>query len=322
MARDGGRALNTLRESAEQYLQLRRALGFKLCGVARRLQRFVTFAEREGADHITTDLALRWAQQPAGAQPATWASRLRVVRRFAAWLRASDPRTQVPAAGLLPGRYRRQRPYIYADAEVERLVDAAGRVPSAAGLKGLTLSTAFGLLAVTGLRVSEAIALDRGDVDLREGVLRLQRTKFGKSRLVAVHESTRRALAAYAGRRDRVVSRPAAAAFFLSERGGRVTGKVARYNFAKASREVGLRAATAGGRHGRGPRLHDLRHRFAVRTLLGWYRAGVDVEREMPKLTTYLGHVHVNVTYWYVEAVPELLELAARRLDRPKEPRP
>jgi integrase len=314
--------MSTLREASEQYLQLRRKLGYQLRGVARLLRSFVTYAEREGAAHVTTDLALRWAQQPAGAQPATWASRPRVVRRFAVWLSASDPHTQVPAAGLLPWRYRRKRPYIYSDAEIEGLVGAAGRIPSAAGLKGRTFATVFGLLAVTGMRASEALALDREDVDLEEGVLRVRRTKFGKSRLVAVHDSTRQALADYANQRDRVVHRPATPAFFLSERGGRVTESAARNNFAKVSREVGLRAATTNGRRGHGPRLHDLRHRFAVRTLLGWYRAGIDVEREMPKLTTYLGHVHVNVTYWYVEAVPELLELAARRLECPKEPKP
>jgi integrase len=314
--------MSKLREAVEEYLQLRGELGYKLQGVVRLLRSFVTFAEREGAAHVTTDLALRWAQQPLGVQPATCAWRLRVVRRFAVWLSASDRHTQVPPTGLLPGQYRRKRPYIYSDAEIERLVEAASRLPSTAGLKGRTFSTVFGLLAVTGLRISEAIALDREDVDLQQGILRIRRTKFGKSRLVMVHESTRQVLANYASHRDRVVRRPATSAFFLSERGDRVTGAATRYNFAKVSRQVGLRAATTNCRHGRGPRLHDMRHRFAVRTLLEWYRAGIDVEREMPKLTTYLGHVHVNVTYWYIEAVPELLELAARRLESPKELKP
>jgi integrase/recombinase XerD len=311
--------MNKLREAVEQYLQLRGALGYKLEGVVRLLRSFVTFAEREGAAHVTTDLALRWAQQPLGVQPATWAWRLSVLRRFAVWLSASDQHTQVPPTGLLPGHYRRKRPYIYSDAEIETLVDAASRLPSTEGLKGHTFSTVFGLLAVTGLRVSEALALDRKDVDLQQGILRIRRTKFGKSRLVMVHETTRQVLANYADRRDRVVRRPATSAFFLSEQGDRVKGGAARYNFAKVSRHLGMRTATTNCRHGHGPRLHDMRHRFAVRTLLGWYRAGIDVEREMPKLTTYLGHVHVHVTYWYIEAVPELLELAARRLESPVE---
>jgi len=314
--------MSKLRQAAGEYLQLRRQLGYQLRGVDRVLQAFVAFADREGFSHVTVDLALRWAQQPSGVQPATWAWRLRVVRRFAVWLSASDRRTEVPPAGLLPCRYRRRRPYIYSDAEIDDLVRAADRLPSAAGLKGRTYAAIFGLLAVTGMRVSEVLALDREDVDLDEGVLRIRRAKFGKSRLVAVHESTRQALADYARERDRVVNQPAAVAFFLSEGGSRVTGWATRYNFAKVSRAVGLRAAAEGRRHGRGPRLHDMRHRFAVCVLLNWYRAGVDVEREVPKLATYLGHVHVNETYWYLEAVPELLELATRRLESVKEVKP
>jgi integrase len=314
--------MSTLREDSEQYLRLRRELGYKLREPAGLLRNFVTFAEREGADHVSTDLALRWAQQPPGAQPATWAGRLSVVRRFAVWLSAKDRRTEVPPAGLLPCRYRRKRPYLYSDKEIENIVRAAGLLPSAAGLKGRTFATIFGLLAVTGLRVSEALALDRQDVDLEEGVLRIRRTKFGKSRLVAIHESTREALADYARQRDRVVHRGATEAFFLSERGRRVTEWATRYNFAKVSRQLGLRAPTTNCRHGRGPRLHDMRHRFAACTLLNWYRDGIDVEREIPKLATYLGHVHVNETYWYIEAVPELLELAARRLESQKETTP
>jgi integrase/recombinase XerD len=314
--------MSDLREAAERYLQLRRNLGCKLVEPGRLLQNFLAFAEREEASHVTTDLALRWAQQPSSVQPATRARRLSVVRRFAAWLSASDRRTEVPPAGLLPGRYVRKRPYIYSDAEIRDLIRTAGQLASASGLKGRTYAMIFGLLAVTGMRVSEVLALDREDVELDEGILRIRRTKFGKSRLVAVDDSTRQVLADYARERDRVVRRPSAAAFFVSEGGDRVTGWAARYNFAKVSREVGLRAPAGGRRHGRGPRLHDMRHRFAVCTLLRWYRSGIDVEREIPKLATYLGHVHVNETYWYLEAVPELLELAAGRLESPKEVEP
>jgi integrase/recombinase XerD len=311
--------MSQLRQGIEEYLQLRRNLGFLLRGPGRLLHSFAAFAEREKATHLTADLAIRWAQQPADAKPTTWAVRLQTVRRFAIWLSASDRRTEVPPAGLLPYRYERKRPYLYSDAEVANLVRTAGQLPSPAGLKGRTFATIFGLLAVSGMRISEALALDRQDVDLQEGILRIRRSKFGKSRLVAVHESTRQVLADYARERDRVVPRPAGAAFFLSERGSRVTEWASRYNFAKVSRQVGLRSATTDCRHGHGPRLHDMRHRFAACTLINWYRAGIDVEREIPKLATYLGHVHVNETYWYIEAVPELLELATLRLESKKE---
>ena len=306
--------MSNLQDRLDEYLTVRRSLGYELRAPARCLRKFVALADREGADYITTELALRWATLPTDAQPATWAARLGMVRRFAAWCKASDPRTEVPPKGLLPHRYRRTQPHIYGDAEIERVVSAARLLPSAKGLRAHSYATVFGLLSVTGMRVSEALALDRRDVDLGEGVLAVRRTKFGRSRFVPVHPTTCDALADYAERRDRTVPVCFAEAFFVSERGTRITDCSTRYNFAKVSRDVGLRKPAGGNRHGHGPRLHDMRHRFAVRTLLDWYRAGLDVEREIPKLATYLGHVHLNDTYWYLEAVPELLELATARL--------
>jgi integrase len=186
-------------------------------------------------------------------------------------------------------------------------------------MRALTYATLFGMLAAAGLRIQEALALDRNDVDLHAGILSVRRTKFGKSRFVPVHDSSRRALVRYAERRDVILPRPASKAFLLSERGTRVTQCSARYNFAVVSRGVGLRAATRDGRHGHGPRLHDMRHRLAARTLVRWYQQGRDVERELPKLATYLGHVHVADTYWYIEAVPELLRLATERATDPRQ---
>ena len=241
------------------------------------------------------------------------------MRRFARWLAATDPRTEVPPAGLLPARYRRCPPYLYRDEEVAALVEAAARLRSPRGLRGPTYATLFGLLAVTGLRVSEALALDRDDVDLGNGLLAVRRGKFGKARFVPVHPTTARALAHDAQGRDHALPPTASAAFFVSERGTRLTACSARYTFAVVSRAVGLRAPTRDGRHGRGPRLHDLRHRLAAATLVRWYREGRDVERELPRLSTYLGHAHVADTYWYIEAVPELLALAAERAAGPRE---
>lgn len=306
--------MSALREGLEEYLAIRRSLGFKLTTVARHLHTFVDYAEAENASYITTELALRWAQLPTRVQPATRAARLACVRRFAAWRSATDRRTQVPPEGLLPHRYRRKPPYIYSDDEIDRVVLTAGELASPKGLRARTYSTLFALLAVTGMRVSEAVNLDRNDVDLEAAVLTVRRTKFGKTRLVPVHPSTRDALRAYGQQRDQIVRGSLTAGFFVSERGTRITGWAARCTFAKVSREIGLRDPLEGQRHGHGPRLHDMRHRFAVRTLIDWYRAGLDVEREIPKLATYLGHVHVHDTYWYLEGVAELLALASERL--------
>jgi integrase len=308
--------MKPLRVALEEYLTLRRGLGPDLLGAGARLRRFVEFLEGEGASAVTTDLALRWATATAGVTEATWAQRLGDARRFAAWLSATDPHTEVPPRGLLPDRFRRRPPYIYRDEEVERVVREAALLPSPTGMRAQTSATLFGLLAATGLRLSEALALDREDVDLRAGVLAVRHAKFGKSRFVPLHDSAREALLRYAKLRDHVLPRPAGPAFLLSERGRRVTEWSARYNFAVVSRAVGLRPPTTGHKHGRGPRLHDMRHRLAARTLVRWYREGRDVERELPKLSTYLGHAHVADTYWYIEAVPELLQLAAERATR------
>jgi integrase/recombinase XerD len=303
--------MTLLRKAADDYLAVRRALGFKLRDHAGLLRDFTAFLKKEGAAHITTDLAVRWATQPVGVQPAHWARRLSIARRFAQSLSAADPRTEVPPQGLLPYRYRRKAPYIYRDAEIERLLQAAARIGSATGMRAATYSTLIGLLAVSGLRISEAIALDDEDVDFAEGVLRIRRTKFGKSRLVPLHPSTTRALRRYLRTRDRIHPRRSCSAFFVGERGRRLTHWTARWTFNKLCRETGLRRPA----DHRGPRLHDLRHRLAIKTLIAWYRRGLDVERHLPVLATYLGHGHINDTYWYVTAVPELLRWAARRLD-------
>ncbi len=308
--------MSSLPAALDEYLALRRSLGTELALPGLALRRFVEFLEREKASRITRELALRWALMPAGALPSTWAARLGHVRRFAGWLSTIDPRTEVPPLKLLPYRYCRRPPYVYSDAEVEKLVRAAAQLPSSRGLRGLSCATLFGLLAATGLRLSEAIALDDGDVDLAAGILSIRRTKFGKSRFIPIHESTRKALAHYVRRRDGILPSRPTDAFFISDCGTRLGQCAARYNFAKVSRQVGLRRSAGGYRHGKGPRLHDMRHRFAAKRLVEWYQAGFDVEREIPRLATYLGHVHVNETYWYIEAVPELLQLATNRLMR------
>ena len=301
-----------LEQALNDYLRIRHGLGFRLQQQGSALGNFVAFLRAQGAPFITTELALRWATQPAKVDPAQWAWRLARVRRFAIWYSATEPRTEIPPAGLLPHRRRRKPPHIYSDEEIERLLRHTQQLSSRKKLRWHTFTTLFGLLAATGMRVNEVLSLDQPDVDFDQGILRVQQTKFGKSRYVPVHPSTVEALKTYAEARGRLFPTPPTPAFFISERGSRITGQTARYTFAKLSQQLGLRAPAK--YHGRGPRLQDLRHRFAVRTLIYWYRTGLDVERELPKLATYLGHVHVNESYWYLEAVPELLQLATDRL--------
>ncbi len=308
--------MSELRTALEEYLALRRALGFKLISAGGLLHSFVQFADNEGASFITTELVQRWATQP-NCQPAQWANRLGMVRRFARYRSSADPRTEIPPEGLLPHRRCRKTPYVYRDDEIARLIQAARELSSPIGLRATTYSTLFGLLSVTGMRISEPITLDREDVDLTEGILTVRRTKFGKSRLVPVHSSTQEMLSRYASLRDRIFPRPKTPSFFVSERGVRLTHGSARWTFIKLSHQIGLR----GPDDHRGPRLHDLRHGFVIRTLLRLYRAGADVERHMPALATYIGHGHVADTYWYLSATPELLRLITARLDAGKQGR-
>ena len=301
-----------LAKAVKNYLSLRRGLGYKLKKDGNLLKQFVAFMKSERASYITTQLALRWAMQSTNAQPAHRAARLRAVRIFAKHHSASDPRTEVPPSDMLPHRARRRQPYIYGAQEIQQLVKKARQLSSTTGLRQWSHSTLLGLLAVTGMRISEALALDRADVDLRAGVLTIRQTKFGKTRLVPVHPTTRDVLQDYLRRRDRIFPAVKTPGFFLSEWGTRLEGSRVRRAFYELSHEIGLRRVS--DHHG--PRIHDMRHTFAVETVLRWYREGVDVEQRMPTLSTYLGHGHISDTYWYLSSVPELLHLAAKRLDR------
>jgi integrase len=307
--------MNRFRQAVENYLKMRRELGFQLRNHVCALRDFACFLQREGACYITTELALRWATQPSAAKAVWWASRLGMARGFALYWSGTDPRTEVPPLGLIPPRYQRRQPYIYAEEEVTQLIEAAQKLSSTTGLRCWTYSTLFGLLAVTGIRLSEALALNRDDIDWNQSVLSIHRTKYGKSRLVPIHESTVHALEQYTHHRDQIHSKPSTVSFFLSSRGTRPAPRTVHQTFFQLSHRIGLRSPS--DRHG--PHLHDLRHRFAVKTLLGWYRAGVDVERHMPLLSTYLGHTHVADTYWYLSAVPELLALASARREKHEE---
>jgi len=300
-----------LRKSLEDYLAIRSSLGFELRLAGAALHNFISFLEYARAPFITRDLALRWATQPKDVQPSQWANRLGMVRRFAQYRSAEDPRTEIPPQGLLPHRYHRKPPYIYSDDEITLLIEAAKQLSSTIGLRPYTYSTLFGLLAVTGMRMSEPIGLNREEVDLSRGVLTIRRGKFGKSRLIPIHSTTMNVLRHYACLRDQIFPKPKTSSFLVSDHGTRLTDCTVRWTFVKLSHRIGLRSPS----DRRGPRLHDLRHRFAIKTLLSWYRNSIDVEQHIPELATYLGHVHVADTYWYLQAIPELLRLAAMRME-------
>lgn len=304
--------MRSLREGAEDYLTLRRCLGFKLKRPARFVRSFVESLEKRGEKRITTQLALEWATQPQHLQPSEWAARLSGVRAFARYWSTIDTATEVPPEGLLPFRARRANPYLYSELEVQRLLEAARSMPAQFSLQPLTYHCLFGLLAVTGLRISEALNLESRDVNWTEGVLTIRTSKFGKSRLVPLHPTVRVVLADYASLRiQRFPDRPTAA-FFPSRTGARLDAGQVRRTFYRMSRQIGIRGALAS----RGPRLHDFRHRFAVETLLRWYRSGEDVRRRLPILSTYLGHAHVTDTYWYLSNTPELMAAAGDCLEK------
>lgn len=304
--------MNNLRKAVHDYLALRHSLGFKLTRHEAELPKFADFLAKRRARHLTTALALEWATQHAHHQPHTWASRLSRVRGLAHYLSAMDPVTEIPPLGLLPYRAPRAHPYFYSDEEIRRLLRAAKSLPSRHSLQPSTYHCFLGLLVVTGLRLSEALNLRIGDVDWSENILTIRDTKFGKTRLVPLHPSTRKVLAAYAKRRDRLFTTGAETHFFLNRNGNRLDKGQVHRTFYALSRRIGLRSPSAS----RGPRLHDFRHRFAIETLLRWYRKGKDPKRCLPILATYLGHAHVTDTYWYLTGTPKLLGAAGKRLEK------
>jgi integrase len=300
--------VTALRRALAAYLRTRRALGFKSKRDGELLPQFVAYLDERGASFVTTAAAVAWAAQPRDAAPAWWTQRLVVVRGFAKYLQTIEPRTEVPALDHLPHHRTRSAPYVYSTADVTALLSATDTLRSP--LRATTYKTLLGLVAVTGMRVGEVVALDERDVDRRRATLVIRKTKFDKSREVPLHGSTVEALDRYRRERDRLAPRKRSSSFFIS-----TVGKRLIYNNVH---ETFLRLVYAAGLGKRRPRptIHDLRHSFAIQTVLGWYRDGVDVEARLPILSTYLGHVGPSSTYWYLTAVPELLEAATIRLER------
>ena len=301
--------MSALADAAHDYLRLRNSLGHDLAEYHRQLPRFVAFLEAEGLPTVTMAAALAWAQGP-DVDPATSIAprRMTIARGFARYLAGIDARTEVPPPGLIAGRRRWRPPFVYSAGDVEALMAQARQLRP---MPAATHETLIGLLAATGLRVGEAIRLDRADIDWADGVLAIRESKFGKTRMVPVHGSALNALRRYARTRDRLCPQTATASFFVSTTGTRLIYACVSQAFRRLRDRAGI---GAGAEHP--PRIHDLRHAFAVRTLAGWYRAGEDVEARLPVLSAYLGHRDPRSTYWYLSAAPELLTLAAGRLEQ------
>jgi integrase/recombinase XerD len=299
-----------LEQALADYLGLRRSLGHELAEAGRLLPRFLAYLRARGSGTVTIEAALAWAQQP-DTSPGTSVGprRMSAVRGFARYLAGIDPDTEVPPPGLMPHQQRWRPPFIYSPADIDTVIDQT-RCSIVSPLRAATYATLIGLLAASGMRIGEAIKLDRGDVDWAQGVLLIRESKFGKSRLVPLAASSMTALQDYSRLRDGLRPRPEVPSFFISLAGKRLVYAVVSQTFRQLINDAGVGAAAPWP-----PRLHDLRHTFAVRTLLGWYHAGEDVAARIPSLSTYLGHREPSSTYWYLSAAPELLALAAARQD-------
>jgi integrase len=299
--------MSTLSGHVEDYLRLRRALGYKLERAGHLLPQLVAYLEAAGSATLTAELAISWARLPSDARPNHWAARLSVARGFARYLQTVEPATEVPPAAVFPARRHRPAPYLWSQHDIQRLLDGARALRPR--LRAATHEALFGLLAVSGMRIGEAVGLDRDDVAFDTGVITIRHAKFDRSRLVPLHPTTTAALRTYATERDRLWRPRTSTAFFVSGAGARL----GRSDVAKTLRGIttamGLRSDTVR------PTTHQLRHSFAVRTLVDWHRSGVRVDEHIATLSTYLGHVSPADTYWYLSASPELMALAADRLD-------
>jgi integrase len=302
--------MTTFRQAATDYLVLRRSLGFKLHGHDRLLADFLGYLEESGATAVTSAAALAWATARPGASPTQWAHRLSVVRGFARHLQCMDDTVEVPPIDLLGRRRYRPAPYLYSDADVVALLEAADALRPR--LRAVTHQALLGLLAVTGMRIGEAIRLNRDNVDLRAGTVHIPLTKFNKHRRLPLHDTTCAALRDYSQQRDELCPKPVSPAFFVSTRGTRLLVTNVHHVFRKLLLDIGLEPQPGGA----GPKVHGLRHTFAVATVRDWHRDGADPAGKLSLLSAYLGHADPAYTYWYLQACPELLALAAQRLER------
>lgn len=300
--------MTDLSAAVDTYLTMRRGLGFKLVDAGALLPDFVGFLHNHGAEHVSTELALAWATQPVNAEPLWWRQRLGFVRGFAQYLHNLDPDTEVPPRDLLPARQQRIAPYLYSDADIGALMEAARSLNPP--LRAATYETFIGLLSVTGLRRGEALALDREDLDQERSLLVVREAKGG-GRKVPLHETTVQALQGYFDRVDLHFPLPVAPSVFVSTRGTRLNKNSLNATFPGLIDKAGL---TGRGERAR-PRIHDLRHSYAVRQLIDWHQHNVDVDARIPLLSAVLGHSDPASTYWYLQASPELFAIVGQHLE-------
>jgi len=310
---DGWCGMTPLEEQAADYLRIRRALGFKLERAEKLLAQYLAHLEATGQDRVTVENALQWARLPTAGGGNWWAQRLSIVRCFATYLHALDPAHEVPPADVLARQIRRAVPYLYSEREIWALMAATDRLHTP--LRRASYRTLIGLLAVTGMRVGEAIRLDRPDLALPVGVVTIRNSKFGKSRELPLHPTTITALREYLRIRDAHQHADVSDALLISAAGTRLMYCNVHTTFRQLRTDAGLQPRSSACR----PRVHDLRHRFAVQTLLDWYRDGADVPPKLPLLSTYLGHTHPRHTFWYLQAAPELMAIAGQRLEAAQE---
>lgn len=297
-------------QAVEDYLALRRSLGHQLDDAARLLPSLVIYLDDNAASTMTTAVVVAWAMLPdAASSPTVWPRRVTAARGFARYMSGIDPGTEIPPLGLIPYRQRWRPPFIYTPADIVALMDQTHRLLPTP-LRAVTYETLIGLLAATGMRIGEAIKLERSDIDWSTGVILIRESKFGKTRQVPVKPSTLEALRSFAAQRDRLRPGSPMSSFFMSRNGNRLIYTDVSETFRRLINAAGVGAGSSVR-----PRLHDMRHTFAVATLLGWYRDGDDVQRRLPWLSTYLGHRDPRSTYWYLSAAPELLAVAANRLE-------
>lgn len=302
--------MSTLHQAVADYLRIRRALGYKLERHGRLLPQFADYLSEVGASTVTTEHALSWAMQPGGDKTRWWGDRLSIVRGFASWLTTIDPAAEVPPTNLLPHRPQRATPYVYSEADIAALLRACDTIRSP--MRAATYRTLIGLLAVTGMRIGEAIALNTDDVDFEHGLLRVRSGKFGKARQLALHATTVQELGNYQRLRARYRPRPQTAALLSSTTGTRLIYGNVKTTFTQLAAQAGLQPRSRSCR----PRLHDLRHSFAINAILQGYRSGADTQTRLAVLATWLGHSDPAHTYWYLSAAPELLALAGQRLEQ------